>query len=142
MHKLEVTMCPIVTYLIEVYHHIALQVSAALDIFQSQGEVDPSGIRDVEIIRIVLVPFLDCSKHLILISADDVHVLGEKAQREASLSGISLVSAPRARQGKPRGGRQRFIMKSNQKPKSIYLHVHMHILHILSSSDICTVIMN
>lgn len=43
-----------------------------LDIFHGQGEVDPSGVRQVEVVGVILVPFLHCSKYLLLVSADDV----------------------------------------------------------------------
>lgn len=67
----------LVTYLIEVDHDIALRASAALDILQGQGEVDTPGVWDVEVVGVVLIPFLDRCKHLILICADDVHVLNK-----------------------------------------------------------------
>lgn len=109
-------MVTVVTYLIEVYHHIAVQVLAAFDIFQSQGEVDSSGIRDVKIVCIILVPFLNCSKYLILVRADNMHVLGEQ-YKQILLFGISLVSTPSAGQHNAHGEKQKFINKSNQKPK-------------------------
>lgn len=43
-----------------------------LDIFHGQGEVDPSGVRQVEVIRVILVPLLHRRKHLLLVRADDV----------------------------------------------------------------------
>lgn len=134
-------MVAIVTYLIEVYHHIALQVLTALDIFQSQSEVDPSGIRDVKIVCIILVPLLNCRKYLILIRADNMHVL-EEEYKQVSLLDISLVSTLCSWKDNLLGAKQRFIKKSNQKPKAIYLQVHMHILHILSCANICRSRMN
>lgn len=71
-------MSGVMTYLIEVNHHIALQPLTTLDIFQGQGEVDPSGVRDVQIVCVVLVPLLHSCKHLILICADNMHVLGKE----------------------------------------------------------------
>lgn len=136
-----IKMVAIVTYLIEVYHHIALQVLTALDIFQSQSEVDPSGIRDVKIVCIILVPLLNCRKYLILIRADNMHVL-EEEYKQVSLLDISLVSTLCSWKDNLLGAKQRFIKKSNQKPKAIYLQVHMHILHILSCANICRSRMN
>lgn len=72
------------TYLIEVDHHITLQPSATLDILQGQREVDPSSIRYIKVVGIVLVPLLNSCKHLILIRADNVHILG-KEHRAMSL---------------------------------------------------------
>lgn len=63
------------TYLIEVDHDVALRASAALDILQGQGEVDTTCVWDVEVVRVILVPFLDRCEHLILIGADNMHVL-------------------------------------------------------------------
>lgn len=65
----------LVTYLIEVDHDIAFRASATLDILQGQGEVDTTGVWDVEVVGVILVPFLNCCKHLILICANDMHVL-------------------------------------------------------------------
>lgn len=70
-------MFGVMTYLIEVNHHIPLQPLATLDIFQGQGEVDPSGVGDVQIVGVVLVPLLHSCKHLVLICADNMHVLGK-----------------------------------------------------------------
>lgn len=70
-----------VTYLIEVDHDIAFRASATLDILQGQGEVNTSGVWDVEVVCIILVPFLDCCKHLILICADDMHVLKQDTEK-------------------------------------------------------------
>lgn len=72
----------LVTYLIEVDHDVALRASAALDILQGQGEVDAPGVWDVEVVGVVLVPFLDGCKHLVLIGADDMHVLNKTQGRE------------------------------------------------------------
>lgn len=66
--------CP-VTYLIEVDHDIALRASAALHILQGQGEVDTTSVWDIEVVCVILVPFLDRCKYLVLICADDMHVL-------------------------------------------------------------------
>lgn len=80
----------LVTYLIEVDHDIAFRPSAALDVLQGQGEVDAPGVRDVEVVGVVLVPFLDGCEHLVLISADNVHVLGQDRKEEGTVVAIKL----------------------------------------------------
>ena len=77
------------TYLIEVNHHIPLQPLTTLDIFQGQGEVHPSGVRDIQVVRVILVPLLYSCKHLILICADNMHILG-KGKRGRLLEGALL----------------------------------------------------
>lgn len=72
----------LVTYLIEVDHDVALRASATLDILQGQSEVDTMGVWDVEVVCVVLVPFLDRCEHLVLIGADDMHVLRKDAGKE------------------------------------------------------------
>lgn len=83
------------TYLIEVNHHIPLQPLTTLDIFQGQGEVDPSGVGDVQIVCVVLVPLLNSCKHLILICADNMHVLGKRKEKQV-IGGSSVLPFPRA----------------------------------------------
>lgn len=75
------------TYLIEVNHHVPIQPLTTLDIFQCQGEVHPSGVRDIQIVCVVLVPLLNSCKHLTLICADNMHVLRKenKMLQEGSL---------------------------------------------------------
>ena len=63
------------TYLIQVNHDVSFQSLAGFDTFQGQGEVDPPRVWYVEVIRVVLIPLLDGGEHLVLIRADDMHVL-------------------------------------------------------------------
>lgn len=60
------------TYLVEVQHLVTTNAPSGLDIFHSQGEVDPSGVGQVEVIGVVLVPLLHRCKYLLPIRADDV----------------------------------------------------------------------
>ena len=63
------------TYLIQFNNDVSHQTSAALDVLHGQGEVDPTCVWDVEVVRVILVPFLDGCEHLVLIGTNDVHVL-------------------------------------------------------------------
>lgn len=65
-------------YLIKVNNDIPLNSLAAFNVLQGQGEVDPAGVRDIKVVCVILIPFLNGSKHLIFISADNVHVLLRK----------------------------------------------------------------
>lgn len=89
----------LVTYLIEVDHDIAFRASAALDVLQGQGEVDTPRVWDVEIVCVILVPFLDRRKNLILIGADDVHVLKKdrKGERKKCFMHTTTWCAPKER---------------------------------------------
>lgn len=71
----------LVTYLIKVNHDIAFKASAALHILQGQREVDTTCVWDVQVVRVILVPFLDGRKHLVLICANDMHVLKKKHRK-------------------------------------------------------------
>lgn len=62
----------LLAYLIQIQHLVPANASGGLQIFQSQGEVDPSGIGQIEVIGVVLVPLLHCREYLLLISADNV----------------------------------------------------------------------
>ena len=59
-------------YLVQVQHLVSSDAPSGLDIFHGQGEVDPSGVGQVEVIGVVLVPLLHRCKYLLLISADNV----------------------------------------------------------------------
>ena len=66
------------TYLIEVNHHIPFQSLTTLHVFQGQGEIHPSGVGDIQIVCVVLVPLLNSCKHLTLVCADNMHILGKE----------------------------------------------------------------
>ena len=59
-------------YLVQIQHLVPPDAPRGLDILHGQGEVDPSGVRQVEVIGVVLVPLLHRRKYLLLISADNV----------------------------------------------------------------------
>lgn len=59
-------------YLIQVQHLVPSNAPCGLHIFHGQGEVDPSGVGQVEVIGVVLVPLLNRREYLLLISADNV----------------------------------------------------------------------
>lgn len=59
-------------YLVEVQHLVPSNAPSGLDIFHGQGEVDSSSVGQVEVIGVVLVPFLHRRKYLFLISTDNV----------------------------------------------------------------------
>lgn len=59
-------------YLVQVQHLVPPYPSGSFDILHGQCEVDPSGVRQVEVIGVILVPLLHRRKNLLLISADDV----------------------------------------------------------------------
>lgn len=71
----------LVTYLIEVDHDVALWTPAALNVLQGQCKIDPPCVRDIEVVGVILVPFLNRCKHLILIRADDMHVLKKDTEK-------------------------------------------------------------
>lgn len=62
-------------YLIKVYHDVALRSSAAHDALQHQGEEQPSGLRHVQVVGVILVPVLNRCHHLVIVRADDLQVL-------------------------------------------------------------------
>lgn len=80
----------VMTYLIEVNHHVPIQPLTTLDIFQCQGEVHPSGVRDIQIVCVVLVPLLNSCKYLILSCADNMHVLFKEEKRPITRTSIFL----------------------------------------------------
>lgn len=106
-------MFGVMTYLIEVNHHIPLQPLTTLDIFQGQGEVHPSGVRDIEIVCVVLVPLLNSCKHLILIGADNVHVLGK--EKRGRLLERPLLHHFQGHQSNCGGARDIFRLEFNRK---------------------------
>lgn len=59
-------------YLVQIQHLVPADAPGGLEIFHGQGEVDPSGIGQIEVIGVVLVPLLHCREYLLLISADNV----------------------------------------------------------------------
>ena len=63
------------SYLVEVYHDVALRSTTADHILQHQGEKQPSLLRRVQIVRVVLVPVLDSCHNLVVIRADYLQVL-------------------------------------------------------------------
>lgn len=68
-------------YLVQIQHLVPSDAPSGLDIFHGQGEVDPSCIRQVEVIGVVLVPLLHRCEYLLLIGADDVQVLSGSGER-------------------------------------------------------------
>lgn len=78
------------TYLIKVYDDIPFQSSTAFHIFQGQGEVNPSGVWDIQVVCVVLVPLLNSCKHLILNCADNMHVLLKEDKRPITRISIFL----------------------------------------------------
>lgn len=69
------------TYLIKVNHDIPLQSSTAFHIFQGQSEVNPSGVRNIQVVCIILVPLLNSCKYLILSCAYNMHVLFKEEKK-------------------------------------------------------------
>lgn len=63
---------PSLSYLIQIQHLVPANAPGGLEVFHGQGEVDPSGIGQIEVIGVVLVPLLHCREYLLLISADNV----------------------------------------------------------------------
>lgn len=59
-------------YLVQVEHLVPTDAPCGLDIFHGQGEVDASGVGQVEVIGVVLVPLLHRREDLLLVGADDV----------------------------------------------------------------------
>lgn len=80
----------VMTYLIEVNHHIPFQSLTTLDVFQGQGEIHPLGVGDIQIVCVVLVPLLNSCKHLILNCADNMHVLLKEDKRPITRISIFL----------------------------------------------------
>lgn len=66
---------PVASYLIEVYHDVSLWSSAAHSVLQHQCEEQPSGLRHVQVVRVVLVPVLNRCHHLVVIGANYLQVL-------------------------------------------------------------------
>ena len=62
-------------YLIQVYHDVALRSSTAHNVLQHQGEEQPSGLRHVQVVGVILVPVLNRCHHLVVICADYLQVL-------------------------------------------------------------------
>ena len=78
-------------HLIQVQHLVPPDSPGGLDVLHGQGEVDPSGVRQVKVIGVILVPLLHRSKHLLLVCTDDVHVLrggGERERERANLQSM------------------------------------------------------
>lgn len=63
---------PSSSHLIQIQHLVPSDAPCGLDVLHGQGEVDPSGVRQVEVVGVVLVPLLHGGEHLLLIGADDV----------------------------------------------------------------------
>lgn len=64
-----------ISHLIQVNHAVTTKSSGGFDVFQRQSEIDPPGVGDVQIVGVILVPFLDGGENLSLICAENVHVL-------------------------------------------------------------------
>lgn len=69
------TTSTVAAHLIEVYHDVALWSSTAHNTLQHQGEEQPSGLRHVQVVGVVLVPVLNRCHHLVIICADYLQVL-------------------------------------------------------------------
>ena len=106
-------MFAVMTYLIEVNHHIPFQPLTTLDIFQGQGEVHPSGVGDIQIVRVILVPLLYSCKYLILICADNMHVLGK--EKRGRLQDGALLCHFQGHQSNCGGARDIFRLEFNRK---------------------------
>ncbi len=65
----------VAAHLIKVYHDVALRSSAAHYALQHKGEEQPSGLGHVQVVRVILVPVLNCCHHLVIVCADYLQIL-------------------------------------------------------------------